>query len=33
MAHFTMKPEEIRKAVEHLTWKIQMRRVINAIFN
>lgn len=25
-------PEEIRKTVEHLTWKIQMQRVIDAIF-
>ena len=28
MDHFTMKPEEIRKTVEHLTWKIQMQNVI-----
>ena len=26
--HFSMKPEEIRKTVEHLTWKIQMQNVI-----
>lgn len=26
--HFMMKPEDIRKTVEHLTWKIQMDRVI-----
>jgi hypothetical protein len=32
MDHFTMKPEEIRKTVEHLTWKIQMQRVVEAIF-
>lgn len=32
MAHFTMKSEEIRKTVEHLSWKIQMRRVIDDIF-
>ena len=31
MDHFTMKPEEIRKTVEHLTWKIQIQRVIDAI--
>ena len=31
MEHFTMKPEEIRRTVEHLTWKIQMRRVVDAI--
>ena len=29
--HFMMKPEEIRKTVEHLTWKIQMQKVIDAI--
>ena len=28
--HFILKPEEIRKTVEHLTWKIQMQRVIDA---
>jgi hypothetical protein len=32
MDHFSMKPEEIRKTVEHLTWKIQMHNVIDAIF-
>ena len=31
MYHFTMKPEEIRKTVEHLTWKIQMQKVITAL--
>ena len=31
MEHFSMKPEEIRKTVEHLTWKIQMRQVVDAI--
>ena len=31
MDAFTMKPEDIRKTVEHLSWKIQMRRVIDAI--
>lgn len=29
--HFTMKPEEIRKTVEHLTWKNQMQRVIDEV--
>ena len=33
MNHFTMKPEEIRKTVEHLTWKIQMQHVIDAVYN
>ena len=28
---FSMKPEDIRKTVEHLTWKIQMQRVIETI--
>ena len=32
MDHFTMKPEEIRKTVENLTWKIQMQRVVDAVF-
>ncbi len=31
MDHFQMKPEEIRKTVEHLTWKIQMQRVVDAV--
>ena len=31
MSHFTFKPEEIRKTVEHLTWKIQMQRVIDGV--
>ena len=31
MDHFTMKPMEIRKTVEHLTWKIQMQKVVNQI--
>ena len=30
--HFSMKPEEIRKTVEHLTWKIQMQKVVEAVF-
>ena len=29
--HFQMKPEEIRKTVEHLTWKKQMQIVVDAI--
>mgnify|MGYP002855096705 CR=1 FL=1 len=32
MDHFTMKPDEIRHTVEHLTWKIQMQRVVDNIF-
>ena len=28
---FTMKPEEIRKTVEHLTWKKQMQIVVDAM--
>lgn len=32
MDHFTMKPEEIRKTVQHLTWKKQMQRVLDAVF-
>ena len=32
MDHFAMKPEDIRKTVEHLTWKIQMQRVLDAVF-
>ena len=31
MDHFSMKPEDIRKTVEHLTWKIQMQRVVETI--
>lgn len=27
-----INPEEIRKTVEHLTWKIQMQRVINVVY-
>jgi len=30
--HFKMRPEDIRKTVEHLKWNIQMQRVIDAIF-
>ena len=29
--HFTMKPEEIRKTVEHLSWKLQMDAVIRQV--
>lgn len=29
MDSFTMKPEDIRKTVEHLSWKIQMQKVIH----
>ena len=29
--HFTMKPEDIRKTVEHLKWRIQMQRVLDAV--
>ena len=29
---FKMKPEEIRRTVEHLTWNIQMQRVVDAVF-
>ena len=28
---FTMKPAEVRKTVEHLTWKIQMQRVVSEL--
>ena len=31
MDHFTMKPEEIRQTVEHLSWTIQMQKVVNAL--
>ena len=31
MAQFTMSPQEIRKTVGHLTWKIQMRKVIDEV--
>ena len=31
MEHFTMSPSEIRKTVEHLTWKIQMHKVVETI--
>jgi hypothetical protein len=32
MNHFTMKPEDIRHTVEHLTWTIQMQNVLYSIF-
>jgi hypothetical protein len=28
---FTMKPAEIRRTVAHLSWKIQMRSVVDAV--
>jgi glycosyltransferase involved in cell wall biosynthesis len=31
--HFTMKPEEIRKTVEHLSWKVQMEEVIRQVMS
>ena len=31
MDNFHMNPEDIRRTVEHLTWKIQMQRVVDAI--
>lgn len=30
--HFDMKPADIRKTVAHLTWKIQMQKVIDEVF-
>lgn len=32
MDHFSMQPADIRKTVEHLTWKKQMQIVIDAVF-
>jgi len=29
LEHFTMQPKDIRKTVEHLSWKIQMQKVID----
>ena len=29
--HFAMKPEEIRRTVEHLSWKVQMEKVLKQI--
>lgn len=31
VGHSMMRPEDIRKSVEHLSWKIQMEKVINAV--
>ena len=31
MSHFTMRPEIIRKTVEHLSWKIQMQKVVEEV--
>lgn len=31
--HFTMKPKDVRQTVDHLTWKLQMQRVVNAVFS
>lgn len=31
MGGFTMKPVDIRHTVEHLTWKIQMQKVVDAV--
>ena len=28
-----LKPADIRKSVEHLSWKIQMQQVLNAVFS
>jgi glycosyltransferase involved in cell wall biosynthesis len=30
--HFTMQPDEIRKTVGHLTWKIQMQKIMDEEF-
>lgn len=32
MENFKMNPKDIRRTVEHLTWNIQMQRVLDAIF-
>ena len=32
ISHFTMRPDEIRKTVEHLTWKIQMQQVVDELW-
>ena len=32
MDSFQMKPVEIRKTVEHLTWTIQMQKVVDNVF-
>jgi len=31
LERFNMKPEEIRQSVEHLAWRIQMQKVIDAV--
>lgn len=31
MEHITMSPQDIRRTVKHLTWKIQMQKVIDAV--
>ncbi len=33
MADFNMKPEDIRKTVEPLQWKYQMKKVVDAVFS
>ena len=33
IGRFTMRPEEIRNTVGHLSWKSQMQQVINAVIN
>ena len=33
MGRFSMKPVDIRKTVEHLTWKIQMQRVVEEVMH
>lgn len=30
---FSMKPDEIRRTVEHLTWKIQMQKVVDQVMS
>jgi hypothetical protein len=32
MDNFKMNPKDIRRTVEHLTWNIQMQRVVDAVF-
>ncbi len=31
LEHFTMQPTDIRKTVEHLSWKVQMQKIVDAI--
>ena len=33
MIHFTMKPDNIRHTVDHLSWQLQMKRVIDAVIH